>query len=88
VRLPEAQLVFDTTRAKIVAPQAKHDAMRQLSDDSWFRWPCVPHDRSSFNVDGAYDSSAVDNPIARRALLRFNLHAKLCAAPHERPITW
>ena len=39
-RFPGAWLLIDTTAQKMVDSQATHDAMRYLSQDSWFRWVC------------------------------------------------
>ncbi len=35
---PGAWLLMDTTSRSIVESQSKHDAMKHLSKDSWFRW--------------------------------------------------
>ncbi|MEM6436521.1 MAG: class I SAM-dependent methyltransferase [Cyanobacteria bacterium P01_D01_bin.115] len=44
-RFPGAWLLIDTTAQKMVDGQATHDAMRYLSQDSWFRWACDdPHE--------------------------------------------
>lgn len=37
---PGARIAFDTADHKMMNSQAKHDAMRHLSRDSWFRWAC------------------------------------------------
>ena len=39
-RFPEAWLVMDTAPQAIVDSQGRHDAMKHLSEDSWFRWGC------------------------------------------------
>ncbi len=39
-RFSGAELVFDTTDRAMVAGQARHDAMRHLPKESWFRWVC------------------------------------------------
>ncbi|MEM0979983.1 MAG: class I SAM-dependent methyltransferase [Cyanobacteria bacterium P01_H01_bin.58] len=44
-RFPGAWFLTDTTAQKMVDSQATHDAMRYLSQDSWFRWICDdPHE--------------------------------------------
>lgn len=35
-----ASIAFDTTDSFMVENQAKHDAMRHLSAESWFKWKC------------------------------------------------
>lgn len=37
---PGARLAFDTTDTRMVEGQGKHDAMRHLPSESWFRWKC------------------------------------------------
>lgn len=39
-RFPGAFIAFDTTSGKMVDTQSKHDAMRNLPRESWFRWRC------------------------------------------------
>ncbi|MEM6732540.1 MAG: class I SAM-dependent methyltransferase, partial [Myxococcota bacterium] len=39
-RFPGARLLMDTTSTQMVQGQAKHDVMRTLPKDSWFRWEC------------------------------------------------
>ena len=39
-RFPGAWLVLDTTDSHMVDTQHKHDAMKTLSKDAWFRWRC------------------------------------------------
>lgn len=39
-RFSAAWLVVDTTSRAIVDGQGRHDAMRHLPKDSWFRWRC------------------------------------------------
>jgi O-methyltransferase involved in polyketide biosynthesis len=39
-RFPGAWLLTDTTSSKMVDGQAKHDAMKKLPKDAWFRWRC------------------------------------------------
>ncbi|MEM6453147.1 MAG: class I SAM-dependent methyltransferase [Cyanobacteria bacterium P01_D01_bin.105] len=39
-RFPGAWLLIDTTSQKMVDSQSKHDAMKYMSQDSWFRWAC------------------------------------------------
>jgi len=39
-RFPQAWLITDTTSSRMVDGQARHDAMRHLSQASWFRWRC------------------------------------------------
>lgn len=39
-RFPGAWLLIDTTSQKMVDSQSKHDAMKHMSQDSWFRWVC------------------------------------------------
>ena len=44
-RFPGAWFLVDTTAQKLVESQSTHDAMRYLSQDSWFRWACDdPHE--------------------------------------------
>ncbi|MEM9002149.1 MAG: class I SAM-dependent methyltransferase [Cyanobacteria bacterium P01_F01_bin.86] len=44
-RFPGAWFLTDTTAQTMVDSQATHDAMRHLSQDSWFRWVCNdPHE--------------------------------------------
>ncbi|MEM8923078.1 MAG: class I SAM-dependent methyltransferase [Actinomycetota bacterium] len=40
-RFQPMYLAFDTVNQKMVDGQGKHDAMRHLSTDSWFRWACA-----------------------------------------------
>ena len=43
-RFPGARIAFDTTASRMVDTQDKHDAMRHLPRESWFRWKCDdPH---------------------------------------------
>lgn len=37
---PGAWLIMDTTAKALVENQQKHDAMKKLARDSWFRWGC------------------------------------------------
>ena len=39
-RFPGARIAFDTTAARMVDTQDRHDAMRHLPRQSWFRWKC------------------------------------------------
>ncbi|MEL6555697.1 MAG: class I SAM-dependent methyltransferase [Cyanobacteria bacterium J06621_11] len=39
-RFPGAWILTDTTAQKMVDTQATHDAMRYMSQKSWFRWGC------------------------------------------------
>ena len=39
-RFPGARIAFDTTAARMVETQGRHDAMRHLPRESWFRWKC------------------------------------------------
>ena len=39
-RFPGAGIAFDTTGARMVDTQDRHDAMRHLPRESWFRWKC------------------------------------------------
>ena len=39
-RFPGARIAFDTTAARMVETQDRHDAMRHLPRESWFRWKC------------------------------------------------
>ena len=39
-RFPGARIAFDTTAARMVDTQDRHDAMRHLPRESWFRWKC------------------------------------------------
>jgi len=44
-RFPGAWLLTDTTAQKMVDSQSTHDAMKYMSQDSWFRWACDdPHE--------------------------------------------
>ena len=37
---PGGRIAFDTTASRMVDTQDRHDAMRHLSRESWFRWRC------------------------------------------------
>ena len=37
---PGARIAFDTTATRMVESQHRHDAMRHLPRESWFRWCC------------------------------------------------
>ena len=39
-QFPGARIAFDTTASRMVDTQDKHDAMRHLPRESWFRWKC------------------------------------------------
>lgn len=39
-RFPGAWIAFDTTAGRMVDTQDRHDAMRHLPRESWFRWRC------------------------------------------------
>ena len=39
-RFPAARIAFDTTASQVVDTQDRHDAMRHLPHESWFRWRC------------------------------------------------
>ena len=39
-RFPGAWIAFDTVAGKMVDNQHKHDAMRHMARESWFRWKC------------------------------------------------
>ena len=39
-RFPGAWFLLDTTSQKMVDGQSTHDAMRHMSQESWFRWAC------------------------------------------------
>lgn len=44
-RFPGAWFLTDTTAQQMVDSQSTHDAMRYMSQDSWFRWACDdPHE--------------------------------------------
>ena len=48
-RFPGAWLLIDTTSQKMVDGQSTHDAMRYMSQESWFRWACNdPHEIESW----------------------------------------
>ena len=48
-RFPGAWILTDTTAQKMVDTQATHDAMRYMSQESWFRWGCDdPHEIESW----------------------------------------
>ncbi|MEM9384496.1 MAG: class I SAM-dependent methyltransferase [Pseudomonadota bacterium] len=38
--VPRALIALDTTSTEMVNTQAKHDAMKHLPPESWFRWAC------------------------------------------------
>ncbi|MEM9070010.1 MAG: class I SAM-dependent methyltransferase [Myxococcota bacterium] len=39
-RFERFRFLTDITSAKVISQQAKHDVMKHLSSDSWFRWAC------------------------------------------------
>lgn len=48
-RFPGAWFLLDTTSQKMVDGQSTHDAMRYMSQESWFRWACDdPHEIESW----------------------------------------
>ncbi|MEO1296029.1 MAG: class I SAM-dependent methyltransferase [Cyanobacteria bacterium J06636_16] len=48
-RFPGAWLLIDTTSQKMIDGQSTHDAMRHMSQASWFRWACDdPHEIESW----------------------------------------
>ncbi|NEQ95451.1 MAG: class I SAM-dependent methyltransferase [Cyanothece sp. SIO2G6] len=51
-RFPGAWLLTDTTAQKMVDSQPTHDAMRYLSQESWFRWVCNdPHEIETWGAN-------------------------------------
>lgn len=57
-RFPGAWLVMDTTGADMVRSQARHDAMRHLPRESWFRWACDdPRELESWGIGLVLDRS-------------------------------
>lgn len=79
---PQSSIATDTTDAAMVAGQGRHDAMRHLPRESWFRWECddpavveswVPQlrlDQSLTFVDAGPD-------IVRRLPWKFRLLVRL-----------
>lgn len=46
---PGSWILTDTTASRMVRKQNKHDAMKYMSKESWFRWECDdPEDMENF----------------------------------------
>lgn len=77
---PGATLILDTTSSELVDGQHKHDAMRTMSKDSWFRFRCddpntlrdwgLALDSSRTFLD-APDDVVADMPIHYRFFVRY-----------------
>ena len=51
-RFPGAWFLTDTTAKAMVNSQSTHDAMRYMSQDSWFRWACDdPHELETWGAN-------------------------------------
>ncbi len=79
-RFPRAWLITDTTSTTLVDGQDKHDAMKKMSKESWFRWRCddpealeqwglrLKRSRTFMNVPSDIRRAM---PLSFRMLLRF-----------------
>lgn len=62
-RFPGAQLLMDTTSRAMVQSQHKHDVMRTLPPESWFRWECDdPAELSDWGVELKASKTFLDAP--------------------------
>lgn len=62
-RFPESWLVVDTVCSDMVETQHKHDAMKTLPRDSWFRWACEdPGSLEAWGMSLAASRSFLDAP--------------------------
>ena len=79
-RFPDAWIVMDTTSKAIVDGQSRHDVMKHLPRDSWFRWRCdSPETIERLGLRLVRSRSLFDaHPgLLRRAPLRMRLMIKL-----------
>ena len=79
-RFSGALLITDTTSRQMVDSQHKHDAMKKLSKESWFRWACEdPGGLESWGLHlertrtflDAPDDVLMDLPLAYRLVMRW-----------------
>lgn len=79
---PGSWFLTDTTSDKIVNGQHKHEVMRTLSKDSWFRWRCS--DPSALKAWGAKleeSKTFADSPAKVRACFPFKWRMLMAIAP-------
>ena len=79
-RFPGARIAFDTTGARMVDTQDRHDAMRHLPRQSWFRWKCDdPHEIESWGANLRLAASKTFLDADRDLLERVPLLLRLTA---------
>ncbi|MEM9660114.1 MAG: class I SAM-dependent methyltransferase [Planctomycetota bacterium] len=60
---PDAWLVMDTVPRKMVEEQGKHEVMKTMSQESWFRWACDdPASLESSGLNLMASKSFIDAP--------------------------
>ncbi|MGD1899092.1 MAG: class I SAM-dependent methyltransferase [Phormidesmis sp.] len=79
-RFPGAWILTDTTSQKMVNSQSTHDAMKYMSQDSWFRWACDdPQEIESWanlRLVESHSFLKADPELLRRASLPLALIAR------------
>jgi O-methyltransferase involved in polyketide biosynthesis len=79
-RFPGARIAFDTTGARMVDTQDRHDAMRHLPRESWFRWTCdEPQEIESWGANLRLAASKTFLDADRDLLDRLSLLLRLTA---------
>jgi O-methyltransferase involved in polyketide biosynthesis len=79
-RFPGARIAFDTTGSRMVDTQDRHDAMRHLPRESWFRWKCdEPREIESWGANLRLVSSKTFLDADRDLLDRLPLPLRLIA---------
>ena len=77
---PGARIAFDTTAARMVDTQHRHDAMRHLPRASWFRWRCDdPREIESWDANLRLEASKTFLDADGDLLARLPLPLRLTA---------
>jgi O-methyltransferase involved in polyketide biosynthesis len=81
-RFPGAKLITDTCSTAMVDGQAKHDAMKTMPKDAWFRWKCDdPGSLKSWGATLERSRSFVDAPAEVRAAMPLLYRVLFALAP-------
>lgn len=79
---PDSWLVTDTMSKKIVEGQHKHEIMKTLPRESWFRWHCDdPRDLKSWGATLERSMTYVDAPKSVRARFPFKWRLQMALLP-------
>lgn len=81
-KFPGAWLVMDTASSKMVESQAKHDAMKQMSKESWFKWKCDdPESIEPWGLTLAQSQTFLDAPGDLRPAMPFSYRFMMACFP-------